>query len=323
MVVVSVVLPVRDACPRLFSRALRATLRSRGVDLDVVVVDHGSENAVSDERATVVRVARDVSFADALNAGVAVARGDLIARMDADDVMHPDRLRLQASALIADETLSVVSSRIKVIPKTTTMMKGYALWQNAVLSPDDHRRERFIEQPLCHPAAMFRRRALDDVGGYSNGPFPEDYALFLSMLGKGHRFMKLPQVHHAWRQHAQQSTRRIDRDVIASLKATHLIADYRLADRAVVIVGAGKEGRRISRALRGHGVRVSAFVDVDVKKQGRRIHEVMVQEPAWIARRPSGAFVVGAVGTSGARGAVRAVLKDAGVVEDNDGVIVA
>jgi hypothetical protein len=328
---VSVVMAARDVAGLHFRRALGSTLRSRGVAFEVVVVDHGSLEPVvvepqkNDERVTVVRIGRAVSFVDALNAGIAVADADVIARMDADDIMHPDRLRLQLQALNDDDGVSVVSSRIGILPKTTTMMRGYAMWQNSLLTVDDHRRDRFIEQPVCNPATMLRRRALDDVGGYVDGDFPEDYDLFLRLLGRGHRVIKLPFVHHDWRQHPAQLTRAhgTDRDTLARLKARHLVADFGLVGRDVVVVGAGKEGRRISRALRGAGAGPMAFVDVDPKKVGRVTHDVPVHGAEWLAQRPPGAFVVGAVGTSGARGAIRVLAADAGLHEGADFVVVA
>lgn len=324
---VTVVMAARDVDGHHFRRALASTLRSRGVAFDVVVVDHGSVSpiVVDDERVTVVVIGRDVSFADALNAGVAVADSDIIARMDADDIMHPDRLRLQVQALGDDDSLSVVSSRIAIRPRHSTMMSGYAMWQNSVLTVDDHRRERFVEQPVCNPATTLRRTAFDDVGGYVDGDFPEDYDLFLRLLGRGHRFIKLPVVHHGWRQHADQLTRahRTDRDTLARLKARHLVADFGLVGRAVIVLGAGKEGRRVSRALRGAGAAPMAFVDVDPSKVGRVTHDVAVHGAGWLAARPAGAFVVGAVGTSGARGAVRAQCVNVGLREDKDFVVVA
>lgn len=321
---VSVVLPARDPDPRHFGIALRSTLRSRGVALDVVVVDHGSTRpiVVDDSRVTVLRLDRGASFADALNAGLAVARHDLIARMDADDVMHPERLRAQAQALLDDDGLAAVASRIKIIPRATTRMRGHALWMNTVLDHVAHRRERFVDLPVCHPALMFRRPVLDDVGGYHD-VVAEDYDLLLRLWSRGARVEKLAAFHLGWRQHDGQATRRIGRDALAALKARHLVDDYDLRQRSVVIVGAGKEGRRISRALRAAGVVMAAFVDVDPAKIGRLIHDAPVQPASWLSDRPEEAFVVGAVGTSGARGAVRALFADVGIVEDVDGICVA
>lgn len=321
---VSVVLPARDPHPRHFAIALRSTLRSRGVALDVVVVDHGSLRpiVVDDSRVTVLRIDRDAGFADAVNAGLAVASAAFVARMDSDDVMHPDRLQAQARALLADDGLAAVGSRIKVIPRRTTRMRGHAAWMNSIVDDAAHRRERFVDLPVCHPTLMFRREALDDVGGYRD-EVAEDYDLLLRLWSRGARVEKLPVIHHAWRQHDGQATRRIGRDDLADLKARHLVVDYGLRERPVVIVGAGKEGRRISRALRGQGVVVAVFVDVDPAKIGRLVHGAPVQPPSWLRQRPNGSFVVGAVGTSGSRGAVRAVFADVGIVEDDDGICVA
>jgi hypothetical protein len=246
--------------------------------------------------------------------------------MDGDDVMHPDRLRLQVQALRHDVRLGAVASRVKVLPKTTTAMRGYVAWQNAALTVADHARELWIEQPLCHPATTFRRHALLDVGGYVDVDGAEDYDLFLRLFRAGWGLVKLPFVQHGWRQHDGQMTRTratLALDRFAALKARHLVSHFALHDRPVVVAGAGKEGRRISRALRAVGVTLAGFVDVDPRKIGRTVHGATVHATSWLAERPPGTFVVAAVGTSGARGVVRAFLADAGVVEGKDGIVVA
>ena len=136
-------------------------------------------------------------------------------------------------------------------------------------------------------------------------------------------------VHHAWRQRDDSQTRtdpRYSRDGLARAKATAMVARFRLAERPVFIVGAGKEGRRIGRALQAHDVRAQSWFDVAPDKIGRTRRGARVLDaadlPAEHAAHRS-AFLIGAVGTSGARGAVRAGLVDAGFVEGDDAVIVA
>jgi glycosyltransferase involved in cell wall biosynthesis len=325
---VDVMMPVRDVPTRWLSRALTSTLRSRGVSLRVVVVDHASRVpvVVDDPRVHVLRVDSSLRFAEAMAAGLSACTSPFVARMDGDDVMHPDRLRLQLRALVDDDRIGAVASRVKVLPKTTTAMRGYVAWQNAALDAGDHARELWIEQPLCHPATTFRRQALQAVGGYFHVDGPEDYDLYLRLFRGGWRLVKLPLIHHGWRQHAQQVTRTRPThtlDKIAALKARHLVEYFRLRERVVVVAGAGKEGRRICRGLREHGVAVAGFVDVDPRKIGRLVHGAPVHPTAWLASRPPDSFVVGAVGTSGARTVVRAFFVDAGVTEGEDGVVVA
>jgi hypothetical protein len=241
--------------------------------------------------------------------------------MDADDVMHP--LRLQEDvALLRSTTAAAVTSRVKVLPHRSTLMRGYVGWQNAVVSASDHQREAWIEQPFCNPATTYRRRALDAVGGWRARAWPEDYDLFLRFVRAGFDVIKRPLVRHAWRQHLGQITRTVQatqtRDALAACKAHHLVPCFDLTKKRVVVVGAGKEGRRISRALRAEGVVVAAFVDVDPKKIGKTVHGVLVGSSIEGAD-----FVVGAVGTSGARGAVRGFVAGEGFVEGEDFVVVA
>ncbi|MDP2341388.1 MAG: glycosyltransferase [Deltaproteobacteria bacterium] len=320
---ISVLLPARDPDARHLRYALRSTLRSRGVDVDVVVVDHGSAVpiVVDDARVRVLRVDGALPFSAALELGRAAIRAPFFARMDSDDVMHPLRLA-EDLAFLRAHPVAAVSSRVKILPKSTTYMHGYAGWQNSILSPSDHQREMWIEQPICNPATTYRNAAVDVVGGYRPMPWPEDYDLFLRLVCAGFTVEKKPLVRHGWRQHGSQVTRTKPwqtRDALALCKAAHLVPAFHLRERAVWILGTGKEGRRISRALRAEGVAAAGFVDVDPKKIGKTVHGVVVVGAAGL---PAGAFVIGAVGTSGARGVVRELLRDRGYVEGVDAVVV-
>lgn len=323
---VGVVLPVRDPHPVWFRRALTSTLRSVGVDVDVVVVDHGSSVAVTAVGARVVRVSADASFADALNAGRAAVSAAFIARMDGDDIMHPRRLAEDLAAFAAGPAhLAVVASRTKIIPKSTTRMRSYSHWQNSVLSEQDHREQAFIELPICHPSITMRASAFDAIGGYIDQPWPEDYDLFLRFLAAGYGVIKRPVVRHGWRQHDHQVTRTFSakqsRDALAACKVHHMVRRYGLRERRVMVVGAGREGRRVARTLAAVSVAIAGFLDVDAKKIGRVTHGAPVTSSTSYQRAP-GDFLIGAVGTSGARGAVRAFFADHGFVVDEDACLV-
>ncbi len=328
---VDVLLPARDPDARHFAIALKSSLRSRAVDFGVVVVDHGSVvplqglRVVDHPRVTVLRVDGSVPFAAALEQGRALCRAPFIARMDADDVMHPLRLAEDVGLLRSSPALAGVSSRVKVLPKASTLMRGYVGWQNSILTTSEHFKERWIEQPLCNPATTWRADVVEAAGGWRHQPWPEDYDLFLRLMSRGCDVIKRPVIRHAWRQHFGQLTRttkaRKSRDALAACKVHHLVPSFSLSTKEVLVLGAGKEGRRISRALRAVGVNVAAFVDVDVKKIGRQVHGVTVMAELPVAGGDR--FVVGAVGTSGARGPVRGLLHDRGYVEGADAVVVA
>ena len=120
---VSVLLPVRDA--RATLGACLASLRAQSLrQHEVVAVDDGSGDGSAEvlERAARLEPRLRVlhlsarGLVEALNAGLAFVRAPLLARMDADDVAHPRRLELQAAALGADPSLSVLGSRVRHWP---------------------------------------------------------------------------------------------------------------------------------------------------------------------------------------------------------------
>ena len=99
---ISVVIPAYNATATL-AETLRSALRQTHAELEVIVVDDGSKDgtramaesfAAEDPRVRVISKA-NAGVAAARNTGIDAARGDFIAPLDADDLWHPDKLRLQ------------------------------------------------------------------------------------------------------------------------------------------------------------------------------------------------------------------------------------
>lgn len=334
----SVLMPARDAAGTI-GRSLASVLASEGVSLECVVVDHGS---VDDTRAIVERAARlgdvrvlsaprELPFAEALERGRRSCRAPVVARMDADDLMHPRRLARDLALLRDKPDVDVTACRVRPFPLVGlgAGMRMYLAWQNHVLSPAAHARETWIELTVCHPSATFRNDAVTRAGGYRHGDFPEDYELFLRLLARGAVVEKRPEVDLAWRQSRGSATKvdpRYSRDALARAKAMHMVPRFSLVERPVFVCGAGKEGGRIARALSSFGVRPARFFDVSDKRIGRERYGAPVLHSRALAderRALPGAFCIAAVGTSGAREIVREAMRSAGFVEGEDAVVVA
>jgi glycosyltransferase involved in cell wall biosynthesis len=324
---ISVLLPFRDARGTL-GDAIRSVLAEPEVR-EVIAVDDGSSDggadvarAIGDARVVVVRTG-GVGVAGALAAGLARARGDLVARMDADDVSLPGRIAAQRAMMDADPTLAAVGTLVEVDGATGPGMRAYVAWQNSVLSPADHARDIFVESPLCHPSTLIRRRALEAVGGWREAPWPEDWDLWLRFDAAGHRLAKARVVGLRWRHREDRATFRDPRcspERLVAARAHYLAERLRLAPRFAVW-GAGKTGRRLARALEGHGLRASAFVDIDPRKIGRTARGAPIIPPEGLQEDASP--VVVAVGERGARDVVRRRLAARGLVEGRDFVCAA
>jgi len=334
---VSVVLPVRNAAP--FLPAALESIRAQTLrEWELIAIDNGSTDASaeilrdaarSDPRIRFLREARP-GIVHALNLGLAAASSPLVARMDADDISHPDRLRLQAGCLEREPDLGLVGCRVE-FGGDHEAAAGYAAhvaWLNDILTHRDIELARFIESPIAHPSVMFRRDLVSIHGGYRDGDFPEDYELWLRWLDAGVRMRKLPETLLRWNDPPGRLSRvapRYSAEAFHRIKAPYLARWYgREVDpgRRLVIWGAGRLTRRRAEWIARHGLSIRAWIDVDPRKQGRSHLGAPVWTPDFAAGQPD-LFIIGYVGTRGAREAQRAFLTGHGRVEGRDFIFAA
>lgn len=196
------------------------------------------------------------------------------------------------------------------------------------MTPEEIAREIYWESPLVHPTVMFRRQRVVELGGYREGPFAEDYELWLRMVAAGCRLAKVPEVLLEWRESTTRLTRtdpRYGTEAMSRLRADYLARDPRVdGTRPVVIWGAGRATRRRMEHLLAHGVTVHAWVDVDPRKQGRRYHGAPVLPPDGLELRhhPVRPFVLGCVTVRGAREWIAAALEAMGYAKGEDYLMV-
>jgi glycosyltransferase involved in cell wall biosynthesis len=330
---VSVLMPYRDASPTLASAA-RSILSQDETDLELVAIDDGSKDdgtkliaslRASDPRIRLVSTS-GTGIVGALTAGLAVARGEFIARMDADDVSLSQRLSKQIALIGTDPRVGAVGVQVQAFP-ANAIREGlirYVAWQNSLVTPSDHERDLFVESPLCHSSVLMRRDALESVGAWKETTWAEDYDLWLRMNAAGWRFAKVPEVLHRWRHHSGQTTfrdPRYDSRRFIEAKAHYLAAVTKRLGRPTTIWGAGPTGKRLARALEQNGVRPVRFVDVDPRKLGRVARGAPIVSSEELHRGEQ--TVIAAVGSRGARALIREHLIGRGFVECEDFVCAA
>jgi cellulose synthase/poly-beta-1,6-N-acetylglucosamine synthase-like glycosyltransferase len=332
---VSVLLPVRDAAATL-GDCLDSLAAQTLADHEVVAVDDGSRDgsgdllrarARADPRLRVLSTP-PAGLVSALNRALAGARAALVARMDADDRSRRDRLALQAERLERDAAVDVLGCRVRLAGAggfPGEGMRAYVRWQNALLDHDAMARDRFVESPLVHPSVAMRRAALEGLGGWRDVDGPEDYDLWLRAFAAGLRFAKLAEVLLDWRDSPGRLTRTDPRyapERFLALKLGALARGPLAGGRAAVVWGAGPVGKTWSRALRAAGHEVRAFVEVNPRKVGTRMHGVPVVAVD-AAGELRGPLHLAAVGQPGARERIRAEAARLGLVEGADFVAVA
>ncbi len=304
-------------------------------DFEVIAVDDGSEDSTPDILET--WTARDSRFRvlarphagiiPALNAGLDKCQGAYVARLDADDLALPDRLALQVDYLDQHPEVDLVGSLVEAFPKDQVRegFKIYIDWLNSLVTHEDIQREIYVESPLAHPSVTFRKEVVQQLGGYQEFGWPEDYDLWLRMNLAGKRFEKIPQILVQWREHEHRLTRTDSRYSVENFlraKARYLGQGPLAEKDAVIIWGAGMMGRRLSKhIMRTENLPVVAFVDVDPKKIGntRRDKPIIAPDdlPDWWSRYQNPA-ILAAVGARGARQLIRERLVSFGLREGQD-----
>ncbi len=331
---VTVLLPFRNAAATL-EESIDSILAQSFADFELLAIDDGSEDGSSelvaayakdDRRLRLARQGR-LGLVAALNLGLEKARAPLVARMDADDRMHPRRLELQYAFLSEHGDIDVVGCRIRPFPDSLVKggLREYLRWQDSCMTPEDIAAEIYREAPLVNPGAMFRRDMALEMGGYRDGNFPEDYEFWLRLARAGKRLAKLDRVLLDWRISSASYSRRDDRfsrDSFDGVRADYLARDPRLLQgRPLVFWGAGRRTRRRSDLLIQRGHTPAAYVDVDPRKWGNRIRGVPVAPPDWLhgKDRP---FVLSYVASHGAPELIAAQLQAMGYRRGNDYLVV-
>lgn len=187
--VVSVIMGVYNGS-RTLTRAIDSILNQTFCDLEFMICDDGSADdtwaqlnryELEDSRVRIIRNQENQGLAPTLNRCLKRARGRYIARMDDDDYSYPERLARQVTYLEHHSEIAFVGCCADLWKMDTVVGKRIVPEYPGV-------RDFYMTQPYLHPAMVFRREALETVGGYSEDKrcvLCEDYDLFLRLYAKG------------------------------------------------------------------------------------------------------------------------------------------
>lgn len=337
---VSIILPFHNASSTL-DAAIASIAAQTFRDFELLLIDNTGSSPVQAGPRTSAAIARDwsrrdirirvieeptVGIAHALNTGLREACAHLIARMDADDIAHPERLAEQVVFMNGHPEIGVLGTRTRfeTTVEKSSGMRWFVNWQNTIITPHEHYVKRFVDAPLAHPTVIFRKELVDRFGGYSTDPLPEDHELWLRWMHRGVRFAKLPEELLTWSDHPQRLSRthaNYGVDAFFTTKAKWIAAWYlRTFPEHRPIIVAGTSGLCLDRArkLEAEGLHIHAFTDVRKREvPGYRFipHDALP---------PRGqAIVISFISQRGTGDRIAAFLTGRGLVEGEDFILAA
>jgi glycosyltransferase involved in cell wall biosynthesis len=272
---VSAVVTVYNA-EQCIGEALGAILSQTHSPDEVIVVDDGSTDGTALELArfggevTVLRQ-DNRGHAPALNRGMGAARGEYLAKCDADDIWDPDKLARQLEAVQAHPEIDIAFSAIQVFGEMDEVRGLHTAGDRSVGVLDSRlfARTLYRENILCPSTTLIRSRLYERLGPFAEHLAAEDYDYWMRALRAGAVFYYDPARLVRYRTHSQQLTS----DALRTLRATHevhmlhadLIEDRRFVQavhrddlfriaRRLVEDDRPREGREhFSRSLRSGG----------------------------------------------------------------------
>jgi glycosyltransferase involved in cell wall biosynthesis len=181
---VSVILPVYNA-EEFVQEAVESVLDQTYQDFELLIADDGSRDgtgevlknlAGQDSRIRLYLYRENKGQAYRLNQLLRKAKGELVAPMDADDKIMPSKLEGAVNELVRDPGLAIIGGQIEIGGDRASEAKKKKF-------PIDEFSVRFcgcLNNPFSHPAVVFRKRAVEEVGGYRGGKYEiiEDYDLW-------------------------------------------------------------------------------------------------------------------------------------------------
>lgn len=206
---ISVVMPAYNA-EAFLQTAIDSILRQTLTDFEFLIINDGSTDRseeiilqYNDPRIVYIKNEKNLGVAATLNRGLALAKGEYIARMDSDDISCPARFSLQAAYLDAHPEVGLCGG--SVIPfsdEGDQEIRRFSADHNTISA------DLLFHSAFSHPAVMMRRSVLTDTGLCYDPKFfgCEDFRLWTQLAGAT-KLANLPDVLLYYRKHANQITK--------------------------------------------------------------------------------------------------------------------
>ena len=203
-ILISVILPVYN-CEKYIFCSINSILKQTYKNIELLIIDDGSTDNTSfivesfyDNRIRFFKK-EHCGLIETLKFGIKNAKGNYIARMDADDISHPERLKLQLSFLIKNNA-DICGSSFSTIDEKSNLKRIFWVPE----SKEEIMFRLTSSVPFCHGSILAKKEIfLVHAYGSSGDNLIEDYSLWIKMFNSGVHFKNNKEILYYLREHSE------------------------------------------------------------------------------------------------------------------------
>lgn len=197
---------------KFLDESLGSIMRQTFKNFEVILINDASndnsdkivQRYLEDKRIQYIKNTMRKGIVANLNRGLDLAKSNIIARMDGDDIALKERFHKQFNFLQKNTDVALVGSYVKTIDENGNDIQEI----KKPTSNDDIRKVCFYYGPFVHPSVMFRKKSVSEVGNYRQEyEYTEDVDLFLRLIYSGYITANIPEVLLKYRQHGDSTSK--------------------------------------------------------------------------------------------------------------------
>ncbi|MEA1787485.1 glycosyltransferase [Arenibacter sp. GZD96] len=258
---ISILIPFKNTAaflPECFDSILNQTY----THWEIIAVDDGSEDeswslvqSYATKHSNIkLRSNHGKGIIPALQTAYKASCGDLITRMDSDDIMTANKLNVLATSLLRKGAGHVAIGKVRYFSKSG-ISDGYARyekWLNGLTQNGTNYTEIYKECVIPSPCWMVYKTDLDRCNAFDLDRYPEDYDLAFRFYEMGLQCIPCSEILHLWRDYAHRTSRtsvHYAQNYFLDIKLYYFLKLDRDAERPLVLWGAGGKGKSIAKKL--------------------------------------------------------------------------
>ncbi|MCH2022871.1 MAG: glycosyltransferase family 2 protein [Saprospiraceae bacterium] len=258
---ISILIPVKNSAPFLKECIDSILIQSYSNWQLITVDDHSTDSSyklleeyASNDKRIIVLKNNGNGIIDALRTAFKLAIGELITRMDSDDIMARDKLLTLCNNLLQSGKGHIATGLVKYFCADTlgNGYKEYEKWLNKLTTNGDNFSEIYKECVIPSPCWMVYRSDLDKCKAFSSHRYPEDYDLCFRFYQNNLKCIPCNELIHYWRDSRSRASRNdpnYSDNNFLDLKLHYFLKLSYNKDHSLILWGAGKKGKKTAKIL--------------------------------------------------------------------------